>query len=113
MPIPPLLSGDARYIGAPARQILETVLGLALWLRRMFWVMDRYIVTTGVLMLFVANTGLRSGDAGALGVLALTGTTSLGCMAAVNFMLRSDFRWALLGVESNWGVALLLGRTTL
>lgn len=106
---PPLLPEDARYIGSPAGQILEAVPGLALWLRRVFWVMGGYIATTGILVLSVANTGLRAGDAGALGVLALGSATSPGWMAAVNFMLGSDFRWALLGLESIWVGALLLG----
>lgn len=75
--------------------------------------MGGYIVTTGVLMSYVANTGLRAGDAGALGVLALAGATSLRWMTAVNFMLGSDFRWALLGLESIWVLALLLGLATL
>lgn len=62
-----------RYMGSPAGQILEAVPGLALWLRRVFWVMGGYIVTTGALVLYVANTGLRAGDTGALGMLALPG----------------------------------------
>lgn len=63
---------------------------MALWLRRVFWVMGGYVATTGVLVLYVANTGLRAGDAGALGALALASATSLGWMDAVNFMLGSD-----------------------
>lgn len=110
---PPLLPEDARYMGSPTGQILEAVPGLAMWLRRVFWVMGGYIVTTGVLVLYVANTGLRAGDAGALGALALANATSLGWMTAVNFMLESHFKWALLGLESIWVVALLLGLTTL
>jgi hypothetical protein len=110
---PPLLPEHARCMGSPAGQILEAVPGLASWLRRVFWVMGGYIAMTGFLVLYVANTGLRAGEAGALGVLALAAATSLGWMAAVNFMLGSDFRWALLGLESIWVVALLLGLTAL
>lgn len=51
---PPLLPRDARYMGSPAGQILEAIPGLAMWLRRVCWVMGGYIVTTGVLVLYVA-----------------------------------------------------------
>lgn len=59
-------------------------------------------------MVYVARTGLSTGSAGALAVLAVAGLTSLGWMAVVNFMIRSGFRWALLGLAGIWALGLLV-----
>jgi len=78
-----------------------------------FWVLGGYIATTGILVVYVANTGVRSGDPGAIAVVTLSGVTSIGWMSAVNFMIRSDFRWAVLAFDGGWvtGVVFaLLGR---
>ncbi|MFC4950964.1 hypothetical protein [Pseudonocardia sp. GCM10023141] len=40
--------------------------------------------------------------------MAAAGVTSIGWMAAVNFMIRSDFRWALLGLAGLWVLGLLV-----
>lgn len=56
----------------------------------------------------IATTGVRSGSAGAIVVLAGAGIASLGWMTAVNFMIRSDFKWALLGLAGLWASGLIL-----
>lgn len=106
---PPLLPEDARFMGSTTEMISDAAPGLSSWLRRVFWVLGGYIATTGVLVLYVANTGLRSGSAGALAILTVSGITSLGWMTAVNFLIRSDYRWALLCLELLWALGLLLG----
>ena len=106
---PPLLPEDALFMGSTAERIVAAVPGLPRWLRRVFWVMGGYIAATGVLVVYVADTGVRSGDAGALVVLAVAGVTSLGWMTAVNFMIRSAFRWVLLGLDGIWALGLLMG----
>ncbi|MHA6781781.1 hypothetical protein ACVGOW_12420 [Pseudonocardia saturnea] len=105
---PPLLPEDARFMGSTAARILDAVPGLSTWLRRVFWVLGGYIATTGVLVVYVANTGVRNGSAGVLAVVAVAGITSLGWMSAVNFMLRSDYRWVLLVLDGVWALGLLL-----
>lgn len=35
------------------------------------------------------------------------GATSIGWMAAVNFMIESDFKWVLLGFALVWAVSLV------
>jgi len=67
-----------------------------------------YIATTGILVVYVANTGVRSGDPGAIALVALSGVTSVGWMSAVNFMIRSAFRWALLGLEGVWVIGVVI-----
>lgn len=105
---PPLLPEDARFMASTTEEILASLPRLSLWLRHVFWVLGGYIATTGVLVLYVANTGLRAGSSGALAVLAFSGLTSLGWMSAVNFLIRSDFRWALLSLDLVWAIGLLL-----
>jgi hypothetical protein len=110
---PPLLPEDARFMGSTAERIVGALPTLTKWLRRVFWVLGGYIATTGILVVYVANTGVRSGDPGAIALVALSGVTSVGWMSAVNFMIRSDFRWILLGLDGVWviGVVIaLLGR---
>lgn len=107
----PLLPEDARFMGATTEQITDAVPALAAWLRRVFWVMGGYIATTGILVVYVAITGLATGDGSALAVLTVAGVTSLGWMSVVNFMIRSDFRWALLVLDGVWGLGLLLAAT--
>jgi hypothetical protein len=105
---PPLLPEDARFMNSTTQEISGAVPRLGSWLRHVFWVLGGYIATTGLLVLYVANTGLRSGSAGALAAIAVAGVTSLGWMSVVNFLIRSDFRWALLSLDLVWALGLLL-----
>lgn len=100
---PALLPEDARYIGASPREILDAFPGLANWLDRVFWVMGGYILTAGLLTLYVAVTSFRARDRGAFGIAA-----SVGWMTFVNFVIASDFKWLLLALAALWGLALLL-----
>lgn len=108
---PALLPEDARFMSSTTQEILHAVPGLGRWLRRVFWVMGGYVVTTGFLVLYVANTGLRSDSGGALAILALSGLASIGWMTTVNFLIRSDFKWALLCLDLVWALGLLLAAT--
>jgi len=105
---PPLLPEDARFMGSTVEHILDAVPDLSMWLRRVFWVLGGYIATTGVLVVYIANTGVRTGSTVAIAVMAVAGVTSIGWMSAVNFMIRSDFRWALLGLDGLWVLGLFL-----
>jgi hypothetical protein len=105
---PALLPEDARFMGSTVGHIVAAVPTLSSWLHRVFWVLGGYIATTGVLVVYVARTGVRTGSTGALAVLTVAGFTSIGLMSAVNFMIRSAFRWALLGLAGMWALGLLL-----
>ena len=66
----------------------------------------------GGLSVFVAVTDIRQGGKAAVVALALAGAASIGVMAAVNFAIRSDFRWMLLGVAVLWAAAIAVGLFT-
>lgn len=103
---PPLLPEDLRFLGRSGGEIDEFVPQLRMWLRRVFVVLGGHALTVGILTIFVAATSVHDGDRAAVVVLALAGATSIGLMAVVNFMIRSDFRWALLGATGLWVAAL-------
>jgi hypothetical protein len=53
---PPLLSEDPRFIGASLDEIQSAIPGLLIWLRRVFWVMGGFMLASGLLTTYVANT---------------------------------------------------------
>ncbi len=107
---PPLLPEDPRFMATTQAQILATMPGLMVWLRRVFWVMGGYMFAAGLLTVYVALTSFRSRHRGAAVVAAVAGLASIGLMAAVNFMIDSDFKWLLLLFVFPWMLSLLLYR---
>jgi hypothetical protein len=105
---PALLPEDARFMGTTPSALLEAAPGLSRWLKRVFWVMGGYIASTGVLVVYVANTGLRSGGGGALAVLTVAWTVSMGWMAVVNVLIDSDFKYPLVALAAVSGAGLVL-----
>ena len=95
-------------MGSTVERILDAVPALSVWLRRVFWVLGGYIAATGILVVYIASTGVRTGSASALAVVAVAGAMSAGWMSAVNFMIRSEFRWVLLGLDGVWVFGLLV-----
>ena len=108
---PPLLPEDPRFMGTSMAQIQLSVPGLLIWLRRVFWVLGGYIFATGLLTIYVALTSFRVRLRGAAVVVAISGLTSIGLMAAVNLMIASDFRWLILSFVVPWALALALYRS--
>ena len=108
---PPLLPEDPRFMGTSMAQIQLSVPGLLIWLRRVFWVMGGYMVATGLLTFYVALTSFRARVRGVAGVVAISGLTSIGLMAAVNWMIASDFRWLIPSFVVPWALALALYRS--
>lgn len=105
---PPLLPEDVRYMALPATQLDIIRPGLELWLTHVFRVMGGYVLATGVLTITLAATSFRAHQkCAAIGVL-IGGAASIGWMAAVNFMIDSDFKWALLGIALLWTCSLML-----
>jgi len=109
---PPLLPEDVRFMGSTVGHIVDAVPALSTWLRRVFWVLGGYITTTGILVVYVSETGVRSGNTGAVALVAVAGLTSIGWMSVVNFMIRSDFRWLFLGLDGLWVLGLVLAVAT-
>ena len=105
---PPLLPEDLRYMGASLAQIQTTLPGLELWLLRVFRVLGGYMFATGLLTVYVAATGFRTGGLGVVAVVAVAGLTSIGWMVITNFVIDSDFKWLLLAFTLPWVLALTL-----
>ena len=105
---PPLLPEDLRYMGASLTQIQAALPGLESWLARVFGVLGGYMFATGLLTVYVAATGFRTGKLGALAVVSVSGLASIGWMTVTNFVIGSDYKWLLLAFALPWVVALAL-----
>ena len=103
---PPLLPEDVRYMGLTPTELQSIGPRLTAWLTQVFRVMGGYVAATGVLALTLATTSFREhrGIAG-LGA-GIAGGLSIGLMAAVNFMIHSDFKWVLLGMALVWAASI-------
>jgi uncharacterized membrane protein YphA (DoxX/SURF4 family) len=105
---PPLLPEDVRYMALPDSQLDILRPRLELWLTHVFRVMGGYVLATGVLTVTLAATAFRRHQmAAAIGAL-IGGAASIGWMAAVNFMIDSDFKWVLLAMALLWACSLVL-----
>jgi len=105
---PPLLPEDPRYMGTSLEEIRTRIPGLLLWLPRVFFVLGGYMTSTGLLTCYLAKTSFRTRVAGVAWIVAVTGLTSIGLMAAVNFIIASDFKWLLLLFTTPWVLSLWL-----
>ena len=105
---PPLLPEDPRYMGSSLEEIRSGFPGLFLWLPRVFFVLGGYMASTGLLTCYLAKTSFRTRAAGVAWIVAATGMTSIGLMAAVNFIIGSDFKWLLLLFTTPWALSLWL-----
>ena len=103
---PALLPEDVRYMGLSAVQIDAVRPRLDTWLTHVFRVMGGYIFATGALTITLAATSFREHRwSAAVGAL-IGGAASIGLMAAVNFMIDSDFKWVLLAMALVWTFSL-------
>ena len=105
---PPLLPEDMRYMASPAAQFDILRPRLEAWLTHVFRVMGGYVFATGVLAVTLAATSFRAHQKGAAIGALIGGAASIGWMAAVNFMIDSDFKWVLLGMALLWACSLVL-----
>ena len=105
---PPLLPEDVRYMALPAAQFDVLRPRLEAWLTQVFRVMGGYVLATGVLAVTLAATSFRAHQPGAAIGALIGGVASIGWMAAVNFMIDSDFKWVLLGMALLWACSLVL-----
>ena len=94
---PAVLPEDLRFLGLDGSKLAAEVPRLGSWLDLVFTVLGGQMAAVGVLVIAVALR-LRRVDAGERSAILLfvaAGGCSVGSMAAVNFALRSDFRWFL------------------
>ena len=105
---PPLLPEDVRFMGVTASQFEPIRPRLEQWLTHVFRVMGGYVFATGALAITLAVTSFRAGSVPAAVGLVIGGAASIGWMAAVNFMIQSDFKWVLLAMASVWAASLVL-----
>ena len=104
---PPLLPEDLRYMGLTEAQLVGVGLRLEAWLAQVFRVMGGHLLAIVALTITIAATSFRSHDRGAaLGDL-IGGAASIGFMAAVNFAIDSNFKWALLAIALIWACSLV------
>lgn len=105
---PPLLSEDLRFMDISYAIIQNTLPGLTIWLRHVFWVLGGYMLTSGLLTSYVALTEFRKYSNAALLVICMSNLGSIGWMAVVNFMIDSDFKWLLLSFNLPWILSIFL-----
>ena len=105
---PPLLPEDLRYMDYTLQTTKKNIPGLLNWLQKVFWVMGGYILTTGLLIVFISFTSFRIRQRGAFSIVALAGVSSIGSMTVVNFIIGSDFKWLLLIFTLPWAISLIL-----
>ena len=107
---PALLQVDLLYMKITLPDILKNDLGLQSWLKKVFWVMGSYIFTTGLLTFYIARTSFRTREKSAFVIVVISGFSSIAFMAAVNFIIGSDFKWLLLVFTLPWALALIFYR---
>lgn len=109
---PPLLPEDIRYMNLTPAELQSIGPRLTSWLTHVFRVMGGYVAATGVLALTLAWTSFRDRRAVAAAGAGIAGGLSLELMAAVNFMIHSDFKWVLLAMALAASIAMFVREFT-
>lgn len=68
--------------------------------------MGGYVTASGVLAFTLAVTAFRQRLPWAIAGVTIAGAASIGWMAAVNFMIDTDFKWVLLGFALTWAASI-------
>lgn len=105
---PPLLPEDVRYLNLSAAEFETIGPRLAMWLTHVFTVLGGYALATGVLLIALAATAFWARDPVAVVGALVGGASSIGLMSIVNFMIDSDFKWALLACALVWALSLVV-----
>jgi hypothetical protein len=103
---PPLLPEDIRYMGLTPAELQSVGPRLTAWLNQVFRVMGGYVAATGMLALTLALTTFCDHRTLAAVGAGIAGGLSIGLMAAVNFIIHSDFRWVLFGMALVWAASI-------
>ena len=107
---PSLLPEDLRYMNTSLPVVKNNIPELSVWLQKVFWVMGGYIFTTGLLIIYIAQTAFRTRTQGAFIIVLIAGITSIGSMTIVNFILKSDFKFVLVAFTLTWVISMILYR---
>lgn len=99
---PAMLPEDYIYIGTNQQDIIKHAPGITLWLDKVFSVLGGYIIATGLLIANIASIEDRKRSIVSFLVLLVAGSSSIGLMTVVNFMIDSDFKWLLLTFTIPW-----------
>jgi hypothetical protein len=102
---PALLPEDLRFLDRSTAQIEQAIPALRVWLRRVFTVFGGHAPHRRDPDRVRGRDRRRDGRTAAVAMLAVTGATSMGLMTAVNFAIRSAFRWLLLAAFGLWVAA--------
>jgi hypothetical protein len=103
---PPLLPEDIRFMNLTPAEVQSIGGRLGSWLVHVFRVMGGYIAASGILAIALAVTSFRDHHPFAAAGAMIGGAASIGWMAAVNFIIDSDFKWVLLGMALVWAASL-------
>ena len=107
---PAMLPEDARFLETSITRLHADLPRLEIWLHLVFVVLGGQMAAVGVLVvgssLRILQAQLRS--RGEVAWLGAAGVLSVGTMAGVNFVLKSDFRWLLIAPGLAWSVGLVL-----
>ncbi len=105
---PTFLPEDARFVGASLEEIMVIAPNISQWLNRVFTVLGGYIISTGILTLYVALTLFKNRVVGSVLIIFVTGMTSIGLMVVINLIINSDFRWSLVALAALWSMSIIL-----
>lgn len=105
---PYLLPEDIRYMGLT--EIVEHNFRdfISPWLKLVFKVLGGYIVSSGILFLFLARKFFQEFDIWAWLAALVSGAFSIGIMTLINFKIQSDFRWWILLLSLVWFSSIVL-----
>ncbi len=107
---PSVLPEDFKYMKTNMLIVNSTIPNLPLWLEKVFWVMGGFIISSGLLIIFIAFSSFRARTSGAFSIVAISGISSIGFMAVVNFILDSNFKWLLFAFTFPWIISLIFYR---
>lgn len=106
---PALLPEDLRYMRTTLPDITASLPGLGRWLRHVFVVAGGFMAATGVVTALIGYGAAPVHTRIATGVgLAITGLLSVIMMSAVNFLIRSAYKWRLLIPAILWVITVIL-----
>jgi len=104
---PSLLPEDVRYMHLSAAELEDVGPRITTWLTHVFRVLGGYALATGILLFALAVTAFRTRHPVAVAGALLGGASSIGLMSVVNFVIGSDFKWALFACALVWALSLI------
>lgn len=104
-----MLAEDENFTGLSLAAMAQVSPSIPVWLDRVFIVLGGHAMATGILIVLVAALlWRRRVSLTSLMAIAAAGGASTVLMSAVNFAIKSDFRWWLLLPALAWAGAVVL-----